>query len=221
MHNRHLHRKKIGEYLVALLFIILIFYLGGKIGFGSMIDFIKDHYFLGIIIYFVYATVSNIIIFLPLVPLMPIASYLYGFPLAIALTVVSTLIGASVCFLIGKIFGKKIVIRIIGSHLYNEVDHLSQMNTFGGFLLIRVLGNNYYDLISYIAGLSKLNFKNYFIATAIGTILWNIILFFLIEKSGGLNNISSFLSLMAVYGVIVLIGTIAWELYHKKHTKKK
>lgn len=221
MYHRHLHIKKSIEYALALLFIISVLYLGSRIGYKPMISFMEQNYVLGLILYFIYTIISNIIIFLPLVPLWPVVAFLYGSPTVMFITISGTLIGASICFFLAKYYGKNLVMRMIGRRLFNEVNHLSQFNSKKGFLAIRLLGNNYYDLVSYMAGLSTIGFKSYLFITSLATIIWTIILFFLIEKTGGLENFNSFLALIALYGFLVLLGTLIWELYHRRRHLRK
>lgn len=219
-HHVRLQIKKIIIALILILIILLFFLLGKHDAVDGVLKFMKENFVLGMIIYILYAVISEIIIPLPIVPLWPVASYLYGFWLGVFLTTVGSAIGSSITFLIARKFGREFVVKIIGKHVFREVEHLTDIDNPKKFILVRILGINYFDTISYVVGLSNIPFKTYFIVTNIIAGIWTLLLFAIIGSAGGLNNIRTFLSLMTGYAILILIGTLFWEIYHKNHVKK-
>lgn len=174
---------------------------------------------LGMTIYTLYVALSTVIITLPVIPIWPVAIYLYGFWVAMLLTLMGTFLGASICFWIARKYGRPLVVKMMGKKLYKEIEHLAHIDSPKRFFLIRLFANNYFDAISYIAGLSKLSFKSYISITMFIAFLWVVGLFYLIQRAGGLENIKSFLTIMTGYAVLVLICTIVWEVFQKRHHK--
>ncbi len=221
MRHLHLHTKQV-IFILALLFTVLFLSAVGKqVGYAPIVEFMQANPVLGMSVYFIYVILSTVIITLPVVPVWPVALYLYGFTTGVILTMAGTYIGASICFLLARKYGRKLVIKMMGKHLFSEVEHLVHIDNPKTFFLVRLFGNNYFDTISYIAGLSSLSYKSYIAITGFVSTLWIIGLFYLIQRAGGIENLRSFLTIMTGYAVLILIGTIAWEIYHKRHKKKK
>lgn len=190
---------------------------GKQIGYQQVITFIQTEKSLGIPIYVGYGILSVVILPLPIVPLWPVALYLYGFWPAVILTLLGSLGGAAINFLLARTFGRSLVIKMLGKRIFGEIEHLINIDNTKTFLLVRFFGNNYFDAISYVAGLSKLSFSKYMTITTVGSTAWLICILFLMEKLGGIENVKSLVSMLGIYGTLVLVGTLAWDLFHKFH----
>jgi uncharacterized membrane protein YdjX (TVP38/TMEM64 family) len=87
-------------------------------------------------------------------------AYLYG--------AIGLVIGCSIAFWLARIFGEGIVTSFIPlKQLHKLEDKLSQKDEFFAFLLIRFTTGAILDFVSYVAGLTKISFKTFFIATLI------------------------------------------------------
>ncbi|OGM27707.1 hypothetical protein A3D00_00430 [Candidatus Woesebacteria bacterium RIFCSPHIGHO2_02_FULL_38_9] len=224
MYHKHHFRLHFGRYLILVFLGIILIVLVNSGKFDNtvvLINFIKQHPFWGIFIYFIFMIISTIVVPIPSVPLWPVAIYLYGFWLAFALSAIGTIVGATINFVIAKKFGKPIVIKMISHKLYEEINHLVNIENTKMFFLIRVFGNNYFDTISYIAGLSRLSLKSYLLVTTPTSVAWVFIQMMVIQKLGGIENIKSFIAVMTFYGTVILFGTLMWETYHKHHLLRK
>ena len=102
-------------------------------------------------------------------------AYLYG--------VIGTTIGAVLAFFIARTFREKAVTHFVSlQQLHTWEKTLSHKKKFWAFLLIRLSTGPVMDFISYIAGLTKISFKTFFIATLIAEIPPGLV-YFLGEKS--------------------------------------
>ena len=220
LHHFHLHLKTLLIVFFVTLFLIFLLLIGKGNPVTEIMAFMKAHLLFGTLTYFFYTVLSVIIIPLPVIPLWPFALYLYGFWPGVIITTTAIITGSLISFLLARNFGKRIVIKIIGTHLFAEVEHLTTINNPKTFFLIRLFGNNYFDTVSYVVGLSKISLFTYFTITAVVTTAWTIALFALIQQAGGLDNIQTFLSLMTGYAFLILLGTFLWELYHHTHIAK-
>lgn len=216
MKHFRLHTKQFLAVLAIATVILFLSALGKQVGVEPIVEFMKKNPVLGMSVYFIYVIISTVIITLPVVPVWPVALYLYGFTVGVLLTMAGTIIGASICFYLARKYGRKLVVRMMGKHLFAEVEHLVHIDNPKTFFLIRLFGNNYFDTISYIAGLSKLKYKSYILITGLVSACWIVGLFYLIQKAGGLGNIRSLLTLFAGYGILILIGSYLWEIYHRR-----
>jgi len=79
-----------------------------------------------------------------------------------------TIIGSIIAFYIAKIGGKPIITKLIGSKWIGRVDNWVERNGTKAILFTRLIPIIPFDLISYMAGITKLKFRNYLFATVVG-----------------------------------------------------
>ncbi len=220
MRHRHRHQlKNVFIVLFAFVLILIVVLVGQRIGLENLVALMKANPAVGLLIYFTYMVVSSVVIPLPVSPLWPVALYIYGFWAGLVVTVAGTTLGAGIAFWLARKYGKPFVKSMVGNKLFSELSHLIEIKSVKALVLVRLLGNNYFDLISYIVGLSKIPFLYYILTTFIISCIWIGIFFVAIQKVGGLQNIESFLSLLGVYSLVMIVGTVIWEIYHRLHKR--
>ncbi|MEK6919149.1 MAG: VTT domain-containing protein [Nanoarchaeota archaeon] len=103
-------------------------------------------------------------------PLIPLASNLWGWPLASVLTFIGWFAGALLAFIIARKFGSRVVARFAPVMEVKRLESLiSNKNRFWSIVVIRILLP--LDILSYAFGLfSKIPFSEYALATAISII---------------------------------------------------
>ncbi len=82
-----------------------------------------------------------------------------------------TIIGAIIAFYIARIGGKPIITRLIGKKWVGHVDGWVEKNGTWGIFLTRLIPIIPFDLISYMSGVTKLEFKYYLLATVPGALI--------------------------------------------------
>jgi len=82
---------------------------------------------------------------------------------------VSTLIGASLCFLLSKIWGKPFAEKIAGGSIQKAEQFFKSYGLHAMFL-VRIMPFVPFDAVSYVAGLVGVPFSRFLFATAIGII---------------------------------------------------
>ena len=219
MHHFRHHLREFIILAVIVAFLIGTAQIGNAIGFERIIEYLKLNPVTGAIFYVGYGIVSTVIITLPIVPLWPVALFIYAYWIAVILSLAGITLGASINFLLARKFGKPLVIKMMGKKLFDQIEHLINVDDRKTFFFMRLFGNNYFDPISYLAGLSKMSFKSFFFTTIITSGLWLMGMMWIINKMGGLNNIKSLISIMGIYGSFILVGTIVWEIFHNRHLK--
>jgi uncharacterized membrane protein YdjX (TVP38/TMEM64 family) len=119
---------------------------------------------------------------------------------------IGLIIGAVIAFYIAKIGGKPIVAKLIGEKWINRVDKWVEKNGVKAILLSRLIPIIPFDLISYISGVTSLDFKYYLLATIIGSFPRAFILAAMgVSAKTILNVIGIGLELTIVLGVIGFI----------------
>jgi len=124
--------------------------------------------FAGMFIYVFVTILAVVLAPVSTMPLVPIASNLWGTFIAAILSIIGWSIGAFIAFIIARIYGAKIVEKIIPLKKLHEYEKLiPQKNIFFGIILLRIIIP--VDLLSYALGIfSKVKLRTYMIATVIG-----------------------------------------------------
>ncbi len=117
--------------------------------------------------------------------------------------ILGLLAGAIIAFFISRYFGRKIVTRILGEEWIDEVDEWIDEHGTKAIMVARLVPLIPFDLISYVAGLTKIDFKKYIIATIIG-MLPRIV--FLVYLGGTAKQILSLIGLGIDF--IIIFGTL-------------
>jgi len=135
------------------------------------IDFFKSLIGEGFYGMFVYVFVTIIaVVFAPVstMPLMPIASNLWGVISAAILSIIGWTIGAFIAFFIARKYGVKIVKKIIPIKKIDKYEKfIPQKNIFWSIVFLRLILP--VDILSYALGLfGRIKTKTYMLATIIG-----------------------------------------------------
>jgi len=99
-----------------------------------------------------------------------VGGLLFGPFLASTIVWVSVVIGSVICFYIAKNLGREFILSLMKKAELGRFDILSQRYGFWILLFLRLNPITNSDLLSYAAGLSKINFKDFFWATVIGSL---------------------------------------------------
>ena len=78
------------------------------------------------------------------------------------------IIGSIIAFYLARIGGKPIINKLIGKKWVGRVDRWVEKKGTKAIFLTRLVPVIPFDLISYMAGITKLEFKNYLLATVLG-----------------------------------------------------
>ena len=171
-----------------------------------MQDFIAQFGDYSPLIFLLLASVLPIFLFPPGI-FSIIGGYLFGFKLGAILTIAAAIIYTNVMFLISRYFARdyieKFLVHKLSLKEFNRIFGIKE-NKLTVFLiifrLIPILPNS---VVSYSYGLTRISFKNYFIANLIGLIPGRLIW---LNFGSTLNNIWSLEFLHALLLVLLFIG---------------
>ncbi|RMD66104.1 DedA family protein [Candidatus Pacearchaeota archaeon] len=162
-------QKKIQEIsalaLVAVLFLAAS-YLAQR--YAGFFERYVGNSLLGMLAYVFIVIVSIVIAPVSAVPLMPIATRLWGVAGSALLSIAGWTIGAGIAFQLGRIYGERLAKHVEGIEKVRKMsERIPESRVFLGVVLLRMLVP--VDVLSYALALStKIKFTTYILATLIG-----------------------------------------------------
>ncbi|MCC0648120.1 TVP38/TMEM64 family protein [Clostridioides sp. ZZV15-6598] len=93
---------------------------------------------------------------------------LFGWVNGAILSWVSAMVGAAICFVIGRFLGRDVVVKLTSKFALESIDGFFDKYGKHTILIARLLPFISFDLVSYAAGLTSMSFISFFIATGVG-----------------------------------------------------
>lgn len=137
---------------------------------------------------------------------------LFGFWWGMLLSWGSAMLGAALCFYIARFLGAKHVARIVSQPVVNKTDQFIQKYGNYAILIARLIPYIPFDVVSYAAGLTRIQFIGFWLATGMGQLPATIVYTYL-----G-NRISTHTNLMLFgFGVVISISIVIWLVKGRNH----
>jgi len=167
--------------------------------------------FFGIMLFIFVNILAVVIAPFSTLPLIPVATSMWGWFLTGVYSIVAWTIGAQIAFYISRIFGKKLVYKIVSAEKIGEIEkRIPEKNTFWSLVLLRMIVP--VDILSYAVGLfSKIKAKTFLATTFIGVIPFAFIFAYI----GTLSSRIQIIVFVEIFASIVLI------LIYRKNSIKK
>jgi uncharacterized membrane protein YdjX (TVP38/TMEM64 family) len=153
--------------VLAAIFILISYFVNENI--SSIENIIKGyHYIFGFFLYIFFSVFMTIIAPLSSVPLVPIASSLWGWEVAGILNVISWTLGAYIAFMIASKYGKPLVKKLVKLDKIEKLEKkIPKEHIFWTVVFLRIIVP--VDVLSYTLGLfSSIKVGKYLLATVIG-----------------------------------------------------
>lgn len=116
------------------------------------------------------------------------------------------IIGSIIAFYISRLGGKPIITKLIGEKWIGRVDRWVERNGAKAIFFTRLIPIIPFDLISYMSGITKLEFKYYLLATVLGAFPRSFILAVIGVSMGEVfNTIGISLGMTFTIGIIGFI----------------
>lgn len=141
--------------------------------------------------------------------------YLYGQSVVTYVFVAAVLSSIS-NFWIARIWGRRLVTKIIGQEGLNRIDQLTENYGHQTLFAVRVFLREFHDVISYIFGLTTMRFLPYFVISILGTIPGTLIWYYLSSK---IHDPLIFTLLSWALAYFYLGSYLAWVKIFKKEKK--
>lgn len=209
---------KLFKYAGTLIIIGILIYIINQ---SKLFDGYSPEYFKNYIQSFgIFAPIVFIILF-TLVPLtlfpdsiLAIAGgMIFGITKGSVYIIIGAVCGGSLSFFISRLLGKGFVNKLIKKDI-NKLDNNIKENGFILILLLRLIPLFPFDIISYSAGLSKIRYKDFILATVLGVIPGVLVYANLGDKSTEIGSKGFYIS------IALLILLFVSSIYLKKHAKK-
>ncbi len=156
--------------IIGLLMIIFFFLLSAYLIQNNLLNLniLMDYSFLGMLIYILILITATVLAPLNAMPLIPIASNLWGWFLAAILSIIGWTFGAIIAFSLARQYGLPLVRKFIPHERLIKFEKLiPQKNAFWTIVLLRIAVP--VDILSYALRLfTNINLSTYIIATIIG-----------------------------------------------------
>jgi len=165
--SKHSDKIKAGiELLIVIFLFVLVSFFVQKY-MDSIASFIGES-ILGMIVYVSIIIIAIVIAPVSAIPLLPVASNLWGWLVAALLNIIGWTIGAIIAFWLARRYGAPLVKKFISLEKIARVERLiPKKNIFWSIVFLRMV--IHVDILSYALGLfSQISFKSYFFATIIG-----------------------------------------------------
>ena len=163
--NRQQINSIIGLVIIALLFVVSSILVQNYI---DEISTYLDFGFYGMIVYVILTILSIVVAPVSAMPLMPIASALWGWVATGILSIIGWTIGAWIAFVLARKYGVSLVSKLVDLKKIQVFEKLiPEKHLFLGIVIFRMVIP--VDGLSYFLGLfSKIKLRTYLLATIIG-----------------------------------------------------
>ena len=120
------------------------------------------------------------------------------------------LLGGSLSFLIARKYGRDVVARFVERSHLERADRLGATDGFWLVLVARLIPLISFDLISYLAGLSRMRYRQFLLATAVGMLPGSFAWTALGHDIALAQTTTWRLSLLALFAVIATLAARWW-----------
>lgn len=151
---------------------------------------------------------------LPLFLLAGANGFIFGLWHGVLITLGGSVLGASIAFYLARGFGRGLVSRFIKETYMAKVDQMSHSRGPWMVFMARLVPIIPSSIISYVAGLSKMTFKGFFIATAIGKLPEIVIYTTLGHSFQQAEGMATQVTIL-----LILLTALAWP-FLSRHLKK-
>jgi uncharacterized membrane protein YdjX (TVP38/TMEM64 family) len=210
LNNKYLKRTaSVIIFLSVVAFFIYFSYLASE--YEGVIRSLIISDFFGIIVYVFLLILESVIAPLSFIPLIAVASNLWGPFLAGTLNLIAWTIGASIIFFISRKYGKGIIAHFFPLEKISKIEsRLPEEHVLLNIILLRIFVPA--DLLSYaLSLLTKIKFRIYLLGTIIGLIPFSYIIAYLGVVKTEYQVLGFVMS--------VLILSVTYYVYRRKRRK--
>jgi len=186
-------------------------------------DYIQSFGQFAVTIYIAAYTLNTISIVPPIAILSLTAGLAFGKVWGAVYLMTGAMLGTTATFFISRIFGRGLVERFLKGKFKALDDGLAKKG-FLTVLFFRIVPILPYEVLNYVCGLSKMKFKDYFLATFLGLIPGVIISAFFGGTIGNIKSLKDLFSIelviaLGLLGLLIIIPVIYQYIKRKKGKK--
>lgn len=144
---------------------------------------------------------------LPLFLLAGANGFIFGLWYGTLITLIGSILGATIAFYLARGFGRGIICRFLKQTYMAKVDKMSHSGGPWMVFIARLIPIIPSSIISYVAGLSKITFRGFFIATAVGKLPEIVIYTALGHSFSQAEGMATKVTIL-----LILLTLLAWPL---------
>lgn len=230
-----MEKKSLIKFFGLVLFLVILIYFFNFTEFGrgfkstegrllqeeKLEGFISGFGFLSPLVFiFIYAILTALLF--PGIILSFVGAVLFGIVKGTVYNVIGALIGASLCFFISKMLGRKFVEGLFrNTKIYNKIED----NGFNAIFILRLLPLVPYNVLNFVSGVLKIKFKDYFFASLIGMIPGTFVYTYLFATLSdkvlfGNVNLNDLIQKDILIPLILFVLLMVLPVIFKKNIKK-
>ena len=187
---------------------------------ASIRDYIQSFGKLAAVVYIAAYALNTISIIPPIAPLSLTAGLAFGAGWGAVYLMIAALIGTSATFALSRFFARGIVEKALKGKFKSLDDKLAE-NGFMTVLFFRVIPLIPYEVLNYAGGLSKMRFKDYFLATFLGLIPGVVIASFFGGSLGQIKEPADLLAPRFLVSAGLMLLVILIPLIYRMIKKRK
>lgn len=206
--------------ITCVLLTILVFLFGynfkdiKNINLKLVEDYIKSYGSWSIAVFLIISAIRPLAVFIPITVLTLISGSLYGPIYGFIFAMFSIIISSNVAFLISRYLGRAFLEKLMKKKT-DKINLKIEKNGFKIIFIMRISGVFPFDMLSYAAGLTKVKYSEFMLATLLGSFMET----FSVAYMG--HNIKNPLSPWFILSVALVLITIGIPLIYTKYTKVK
>lgn len=206
-------RKDKIQSAIGILIIIIFFILSSYIV-QSNLEYVRGligYNIWSMVLYILIAIIATVIAPVSALPLLPVASNVWGWLVTAILSIIGWTLGALIAFALARKYGVPLVKKFVSLDKIARFERLiPKENLFWGIVFLRMAVP--VDVLSYVLGLfSHIRFRTYAIATLIGILPFAFVFAYL----GRLPFSYQIFALYMAF-IIILIGLVIALIYKKR-----
>ncbi len=185
-------------------------------------DFVASYGVYAAAISFLLMVLQSIVAPLPAFLITFANANLFGWWQGAILSWSSAMVGAAACFYIARILGRDVAEKLTSKTGLQEIDIFFEKYGKNTILICRLLPFISFDIVSYAAGLTKMSFLSFFVATGIGQLPATIVYSYVggMLTGGAKLLVTGLLIVFALSALVVLARKIYVEKQKKAEAKK-
>lgn len=153
------------------------------------------------------------LIVIPSIALMVVAVLAYGPFIGSVIALAAVLTASSTGYLIGRLLGENVVVKMIGKKSEEKVVHYVDEYGFWAVVITRLNPMLSNDAISFVGGMLRMNYWKFIAATTLGISPLIIFIAYLGESNERLKN---GLLWGSIISLVIFIGYVVWKQLRKK-----
>ncbi|WP_346940148.1 TVP38/TMEM64 family protein [uncultured Clostridium sp.] len=196
-----------------------IFMLFSSMSIESIAEYIRSFGIYAVLVSFLLMVFQSVAAPLPAFLITFANAAIFGWWQGALLSWISSMVGATLCFCIGRILGRDAVEKLTSKYAMASVEGFFEKYGKHTILVCRLLPFISFDFISYAAGLTSMGFLAFIVATGIGQLPATVVYSYVGGMlTGGAQMIVT--ALLILFSITVLVFMFK-QIYNERQKKSK